>query len=107
MQKCEKHSMGSKPKPYFQPYKRNASFMTLKSQSDHSELFKIMLIEINETNDYRTGKFDEAEQEEIAGLLERKTWNLILRSEVPEDSKILRAGFILANKDKAANNELC
>lgn len=89
IENVRKSSTLSKINRITSPAKKIYHLTTSSSQSDHSPLFSTLLTETNQLNDSRPWKFDEAKQEEIAGLLKRKTWNVVLPSKVPEDANIL------------------
>lgn len=50
-------------------------------------------------------KFTEAKKKELRGLLERGTFEMVLRQEVPSNAKVLRGRFVLVIKDVGTGEE--
>lgn len=76
--------------------------MDLKSNSDGTPPFNIQI----EPYDPWAKNFDKAIKNEIEGLIKRKTWKVVCRSEVPEGANVLGWRFVLAIKDEGTGNEI-
>ena len=61
--------------------------------------------EVIKPSDPRAKKFEEPIQKEIEGLLKRKTWKIVCRSEIPEDGNLSKARFIFAIKDEGTDKK--
>lgn len=61
---------------------------------------RIMISEVLEPNDERSWspQFEEAKQKEIAGLIEKVAFKIVLKNKVPEEANILDERFVLATK---------
>jgi hypothetical protein len=68
--------------------------------------FKVHLFEVIGPSDPRAALFDAAKQNEIRGLIERSTWNVVLKDKMPENSNVIGDRFVLRTKDSGTNNEL-
>ena len=92
-------------KPFYRDINNNMK--ELKSENDHGQPpYTVHITEVIEPNDPRAWKFDEPIKKEIEGLIKRKTWKIVCRSEVPDDANILGGRFVLAIKDEGTNREI-
>ncbi len=73
---------------------------SLSSPSDNEDAHFVHLTEIIDPNDPRANlkRMSRAKRDEIKGLLERGTFSIILREEVPPDGNVLPGRFVLAIK---------
>ena len=84
-------------KPYHRPFKEKViqNLYCFQSGEDAMKaLYTTLITEVIEPNDPRAWKFDKPIQKEIEGLLKRKTWKIVVRSEVPEKANILNGRFV-------------
>ena len=51
-------------------------------------------------------RFRAAKKKELEGLIEKGTWKIVCKSEVPENANILGGRFVLAIKDEETNDEV-
>jgi hypothetical protein len=58
-------------------------------------------------SDPRAALFDAAKQKEIQGLIERGTWKVVLKGEMPENPNLMGGRFVLTIKDSGTSKEIC
>ena len=70
--------------------------------------YGVFLIEVILPGDVRAKdpRFREAREREIRGLLERGTWKVVLKENVPKDANIIGGRFVLAIKDEGTKKEV-
>lgn len=66
----------------------------------------VHLTEILSPNDPRTALFDSAKKKKIKVLIDRGTWKIICKDEVPNNASILGGRFVLAIRDAGTNREI-
>ena len=92
-------------KPFYRDINNNMK--ELKSKNDHGPPpYTLHITEVIEPNDSRAWKFDEPIKKEIEGLIKRKTWKIVCRSEVPDFANILGGIFVLEINDEGTNREI-
>ena len=95
-------------KPYYASpesvlHQQTAQFRSRKASNPSN---KVPLTEVLHPNDPRAQPFDKAKRKEIEGLIERSTWKVVSRNEVPDNANILNGRFVLAIKDSGTNKEV-
>jgi Reverse transcriptase (RNA-dependent DNA polymerase) len=73
---------------------------------EQSPPFQMHLSEVIETSDPRIALFGAAKQKEIQGLIERGTWKVVLKDEMPEYPNIMGGRFVLTIKDSSTSKEI-
>jgi hypothetical protein len=58
------------------------------------------------SSDPRAALFDAAKQKELQGLIERSTWEVVLKDEMPENPNIMGGRFALTIKDSVTSKEI-
>jgi hypothetical protein len=66
----------------------------------------VFIAEIIKQGDPRAMKFEEAKRKEIQGLIDRGTWKVVLKEDVPDNANILGGRFALAIKDEGTEKEV-
>ena len=66
----------------------------------------ILLTEVVSPKDPRASQFADAKRKEIQGLIDRGTWKVVLKDELPDDANILKGRFVLAIKDGGTDKEI-
>jgi hypothetical protein len=69
--------------------------------------FQMLLSEVIGPSDPRAALFDAAKQKEIQRLIERGTWKVVLKDEMPENPNIMCGRFVLTIKDSGTSKEIC
>ena len=64
------------------------------------------MTEVIQYSDPRAEKFAEAKKKEIQGLIDRNTWKVVLKRDVPVDANVLGGRLVLAIKDEGTRNEV-
>ena len=67
---------------------------------------EVFMTEVIHPSDPRAEKLKEAKKKEIQGLIDRRTWKIVLKDEVPADANVLGGRFVLAIKDEGTRNEV-
>lgn len=86
-----------------------ALFTSVRSMSSRKyELTNVNLTETLHPRDPRGNMpmFTEANRKEIKGLLEKGTWKVVLKREVPADAKMLSGRFVLTVKNANTDEEV-
>ncbi len=65
----------------------------------------MFLTEVTMLGDPREDLFRRAKREEIECLIKRRTWKVILRSEMPDNANVFGGRFVLVIKDEGKNKE--
>jgi hypothetical protein len=71
-----------------------------------SPAYSIHLTEVLCPGDPRAELFRPAKEKEIAGLIERGTWKVDLRSQLPENANIMNGRFVLSNQSAGTEEEV-
>ena len=71
-------------------------------------IFDVELTEVIKTGDPRSKdeRFRAAKKKELKGLIEKGTWKLVCKSEVPKNANILGGRFALAIQDEGTKEEV-
>ena len=75
------------------------------SPESGSQEHSVHITEIIKPGDPRESEFDDAKREEIQGLIERGTWEIVPKSSVQEGANILRGRFVLTIKDVGTDKQ--
>lgn len=70
------------------------------------DIATILATEVIKAHDPRARMFDEAKAKEIRGLIDRGTWKVVFRREVPHGANIMGGRFVLAIKEGGTDKEL-
>ena len=84
-------------------HQQTAPFRSRKASNPSN---KVLLTEVIHPNDPRAQQFDKAKRREIEGLIERNTWKVVSRNEIPDISNVSNGRFVLAIKDSGTKREL-
>lgn len=80
---------------------------TFRSSSNPKlEFYNVLLSEEIKPNDPRASLFNEAKVKEINGLIERGTWKIVCKDDVPTNANILGGRFVLTIKNTGTDQEL-
>jgi hypothetical protein len=71
------------------------SRFTSTGAKEKSPPFQVHLSEVIGPSDPRAALFDAEKQKEIQGLIERGTWKVVLKDEMPENPNIMGGRFVL------------
>ena len=109
-------------KPYFRPIpflenvvNKSSSYATYYMVQDRVTEYRpcpatygVHLTEVIKSEDPRNKdpRFDEVKRKEINGLIERGTWKIVAKDEVPENANVMGGRFVLAIKDEGTDKEV-
>ena len=109
-------------KPYFRPIpflenvvNKNSSYATYYMVQDlvteyrpRPPTYGVHLTEVIKSEDPRSKdpRFDKAKRKEINGLIERGTWKIVAKDEVPGNANVMGGRFVLAIKDEGTDKEV-
>lgn len=68
--------------------------------------YAVHLSETIEPHDPRAALFGDAKRKEIQGLIDRGTWKIVLKDEMPNNANVLGGRFVLVIKDGGTGNEI-
>lgn len=69
-------------------------------------LIQIFVTETIHRNDPRAWKFKKAKMNELEGLIKNKTWKIVSRENIPQNSNILNGRFVLTINDERTSKEV-
>lgn len=90
-------------KPYIEKEKNKNMRNDLKS---YRKECSIGMTEVIAKGNPRENRFDDAKRKKLNALSERGTWDIISKSDVPQNAHILGGRFVLAMKDEGTKNEV-
>lgn len=79
---------------------------TSEVQVGAEDIATVLATEVIKDHDPRAKLFDQAKAKEIQGLIQRGTWKVVLRREVPLNANVMGGRFVLAIKDGGTGKEL-
>jgi hypothetical protein len=82
------------------------SRFTSTDTKETSPPFQVHLSGVIGISDPRAAFFDVAMQRNIQGLIERGTWKVVLKDEMPENPNIMGGRFVLTIKDAGTSKKI-